>query len=59
MRIGKTSAGRLPTFLIAAGLKVWFDEYELKVGDSLSEAINEGLRDSRYWPADGGVPGQW
>jgi hypothetical protein len=29
-------------------LKVWFDEFELKIGDSVSEAINRGLRESRY-----------
>jgi len=34
--------------LRAQGLKVWYDEVELKVGDSLREAIDRGLALSRY-----------
>ena len=30
------------------GLSVWFDEYELKVGDSLRESIDRGLSRSRF-----------
>lgn len=30
------------------GLRVWFDEAELEVGDSLTERIDEGLRRSRF-----------
>ena len=30
------------------GYKVWFDEFTLQVGDSISEAINEGLAESKY-----------
>ncbi|AQS18339.1 toll/interleukin-1 receptor domain-containing protein [Clostridium beijerinckii] len=30
------------------GVKVWFDKFELKVGDSLSKNIDEGLRKSKY-----------
>jgi hypothetical protein len=30
------------------GLKVWYDKFVLKVGDSLREKIDEGLRASRY-----------
>jgi TIR domain len=30
------------------GLKVWFDESTLKVGDSLRESIESGLSRSRY-----------
>lgn len=33
--------------LAGRGLQVWYDEYELKVGDSLRAKINEGLRRSR------------
>jgi glycosyltransferase involved in cell wall biosynthesis/tetratricopeptide (TPR) repeat protein len=29
-------------------LKVWFDEREIKVGDSIVEGISRGLRDSEY-----------
>jgi TIR domain len=34
--------------LLKAGFKVWFDEFEVGVGDSLSEAIDEGLATSRF-----------
>lgn len=30
------------------GVKVWYDEFELKMGDSLSDSINRGLQESRY-----------
>ncbi|MEN6622559.1 MAG: toll/interleukin-1 receptor domain-containing protein [Smithella sp.] len=30
------------------GLKVWYDEFELKVGDSLRQSIDEGLSKSHY-----------
>src|ERR1039458_9354715 len=31
-----------------AGLKVWLDRHELKLGDSLSAKIDEGLSESRF-----------
>jgi len=31
-----------------AGYKIWYDEFELKVGDSLRRSIDRGLADSRY-----------
>jgi len=34
--------------LTSAGLKVWFDEQELKVGDSLRRSIDRGLVRSRF-----------
>jgi len=34
--------------LIARGLAVWYDEFSLKLGDSLRESINRGLERSRY-----------
>jgi len=34
--------------LTAAGLRVWYDEFELTVGDSLGRSIDRGLKDSRY-----------
>jgi hypothetical protein len=34
--------------LIAAGLKIWYDEFSLKVGDSLSKKLDEGLADSNF-----------
>lgn len=38
----------LATALQARGLTVWFDEYELTVGDSLSEQIDDGLATSSF-----------
>lgn len=34
--------------LIEAGLKVWYDRFELKLGDSLREKIDQGLANSTY-----------
>jgi hypothetical protein len=31
-----------------SGLNVWYDEFELKIGDSLRRAIDNGLKNSRY-----------
>ena len=38
----------LAALLIQHGLKVWFDEHELTVGDSLRRAIDSGLQTSRF-----------
>ena len=38
----------LAELLRQAGMKVWLDENELTVGDSLSRKIDEGLAESRY-----------
>lgn len=34
--------------LVEAGLKVWFDEFELRIGDSLRRTIDKGLANSRF-----------
>jgi hypothetical protein len=34
--------------LVRRGISVWFDEYELRLGDSLRKKIEQGLRDSRH-----------
>jgi len=34
--------------LQTAGYKVWYDEFTLKVGDSLRRSIDNGLKNSRY-----------
>jgi hypothetical protein len=34
--------------LVRAGLKVWLDRFELKIGDSLREKIDEGLSESAF-----------
>lgn len=38
----------LANALKAGGLKVWFDEFELKIGDSLRRKIDKGLANSRF-----------
>lgn len=38
----------LAHLLQEAGLRVWYDEQSLKLGDSLNESIANGLRRSRY-----------
>ena len=38
----------LATALRAAGLTVWYDEYEMKLGDSLRRKIDQGLAHSRF-----------
>jgi hypothetical protein len=34
--------------LIAEGLSVWYDEFEMKIGDSLRRKIDKGLSNSRF-----------
>ncbi len=34
--------------LTALGARVWYDEFSLKLGDSLSESIDKGLSNSRF-----------
>ena len=34
--------------LVSAGLNVWYDDFSLKVGDSLRRSIDEGLSKSRF-----------
>jgi hypothetical protein len=31
-----------------AGLSIWYDEFSLRLGDSLRQSVDRGLRDSRY-----------
>lgn len=38
----------LAAALTQHGFKVWYDEFELKVGDSLSKSIDHGLANSSY-----------
>lgn len=39
---------RLAEALVQRGLGVWYDEFELKMGDSLRRSIDRGLHDSRF-----------
>jgi hypothetical protein len=41
-------AGRLATEIQAAGHKVWFDAWDIALGDSIVERINEGLEGANY-----------
>lgn len=34
--------------LVKRGFKVWYDEYSLKIGDSLTESIEKGITESRH-----------
>jgi hypothetical protein len=38
----------LATELTAIGVKVWYDEFQLRVGDGLRRSIDNGLKNSRY-----------
>lgn len=38
----------LASVLTALGARVWYDEFSLKIGDSLSASIDRGLAGSRY-----------
>ena len=38
----------LANALRASGLRVWYDEFELKIGDSLRRKIDKGLANSRF-----------
>ena len=38
----------LATALREAGLSVWYDEFELRIGDSLRRKIDKGLANSRF-----------
>ncbi len=43
-----TVVHELANVLKKLGLKVWYDEFTLKVGDSLTQKIDEGLIDSNF-----------
>lgn len=38
----------LATHLVSNGLKVWYDEFELRIGDSIRRKIDQGLSRSRF-----------
>lgn len=44
----KDFARPLAEHLRSANISVWFDEYELKLGDSLRRRIDDGLKQSRH-----------
>lgn len=45
----KSSIAReLAQHLVSYRLKVWYDEFTLEIGDSLTEKINHGLANSKF-----------
>ena len=44
----ETLVAPLAKLLHKLGVRVWYDEFELKLGDSLSKSINRGLMDSSF-----------
>ena len=44
----ETVAKPLAQLLSSLGISVWFDQFDLKIGDSLRRKIDEGLKKSRY-----------
>jgi hypothetical protein len=44
----RVSAKDIADVLKEKGLDVWYDEWELMVGDSIVERINQGIRESKY-----------
>lgn len=55
-------AERLATALSAAGLIVWFDQWNIRPGDSIPQSMNEGLEDASYLVlccGPGGLKGPW
>lgn len=40
----KATAEEMALFLVAEGIGVWFDEWEIAAGDSIVQRINDGLR---------------
>jgi Leucine-rich repeat (LRR) protein len=44
----KTLVDRLARVLTRAGLRVWIDSWQIRVGDRISASVDEGLRRSRF-----------
>jgi tetratricopeptide (TPR) repeat protein len=44
----RSFAERLALDLRASGLSVWWDEWEIKVGESIVKRVNEGIKESAY-----------
>lgn len=44
----KRYASKIAEALVAKGVKVWYDEYSLRVGDSLRESIERGLKECKH-----------
>jgi hypothetical protein len=46
--LDKPTVRRLANDLSSVGVDVWFDDWEIEIGDSLHQSIERGLRCSRY-----------
>ncbi len=44
----KNSARKIAENLTKSGYQAWFDEWEIKVGDSIVDKINDGIQDSSF-----------
>jgi len=44
----KEFVGKLANNLTDAGINVWYDKWEIKVGDSIIDKINSGILESHY-----------
>ena len=44
----KGIVGPIVRALTGAGISVWYDEAEIKWGDSVTQKVNEGLKISRF-----------
>lgn len=47
--VDKPFVEKLAKDLGRLGVEVWFDKYEIKVGESIFQRVDEGLRDSEYF----------
>ena len=43
-----TIVRKLAEYLSKKGYNIWYDEFSLKIGDSLRESIDQGLKNSRF-----------
>lgn len=45
----KKFVDRLVSDLIKVGIQVWYDKFDVSIGDSITERINNGLEESKYF----------
>jgi HEAT repeat protein len=58
----KTQVRKLASDLRAAGVNVWLDEWEIQVGDPITQKIQKGIQDSDYvavWLTEDSVRSGW
>ena len=47
-RIRRHSSALLPTLSVYENVAVWYDEFTLKLGDSIRRSLDKGLKQSRF-----------